>query len=111
MARKHHTDTHLKLIAALGRYKIPTKSEWPIFGDMTLEAIADILVGTHLVVEVDGPVHHLKYRRGVKDERRDAKLKEMGYTVLRFSNDSIKRDLDGVVKEILDAYDRLQVLR
>lgn len=50
-----------------------------------------------LVIEVDGESHaeDVGY-----DEWRTKKLQEHGFTVLRFLNDEVKRDLDAVVQAI-----------
>ena len=45
----------------------------------------DFLVGTKLVVEVDGAEYHTGPERFEADRRRDAKLSSSGYRVLRFS--------------------------
>ena len=45
----------------------------------------DFLVGTKLVVEVDGAEHHTSPERFEADRRRDARLSSLGYRVLRFS--------------------------
>jgi hypothetical protein len=54
----------------------------------------------NLVVEVDGPGH---LRPAVKrdDARRDRKLREAGYTVLRFSDVEIETDPQGVLARLL----------
>ena len=51
-----------------------------------------------LLVELDGASHDA---RAVYDQQRDAYLKKQGYTVLRFSNDDLKRNLKGVVETII----------
>ena len=53
-----------------------------------------------LIVEVDGPGH---LRPAVKrdDARRDRKLREAGYTVLRFSDVEIEADPDAVLARLL----------
>lgn len=57
-------------------------------------------VERRLVVEVDGPVH-------LGLEQRDAERTEMlachGYRVVRFTNDRVLEDLDGVLEEIAAA--------
>ena len=40
-----------------------------------------------LIVELDGPLHHAVY-----DANRDAKLRPLGYRVLRFTNDEFGTD-------------------
>jgi very-short-patch-repair endonuclease len=45
----------------------------------------DFLIGTRLVVEVDGYTYHSDPARFESDRRRDARLSALGYRVLRFS--------------------------
>ena len=52
-----------------------------------------------LVVEVDGCSHDTRLD---KDKRRDENLMKMGYEVLRFSNEEVMRNHDGVVLTILN---------
>jgi very-short-patch-repair endonuclease len=52
-----------------------------------------------LILEVDGAQH----AESVSDVRRDAHFRENGFTVLRFWNDDVVRNLDGVCTEILIA--------
>jgi very-short-patch-repair endonuclease len=55
-----------------------------------------------LVVELDGSVHG-QPRQGRRDARRDAHLKSMGYTVLRFSNGIIQKAPELFVQKVWDA--------
>jgi very-short-patch-repair endonuclease len=50
-----------------------------------------------LVIELDGGQHseQIEY-----DQRRDAWLKNRGYTVLRFWNNAVMQELDGVLEQI-----------
>ncbi|UUP15785.1 endonuclease domain-containing protein [Nitratireductor thuwali] len=52
-----------------------------------------------LIVEVDGGQH----AQSASDARRDAHFRRSGFTVLRFWNDDVVRNLDGVCMEILAA--------
>jgi very-short-patch-repair endonuclease len=51
-----------------------------------------------LIIEVDGWTHE-----PASDARRDAVLKQRGYTTLRFSNDDVMHNLDAVFGVILEA--------
>ena len=55
---------------------------------------------TGLVVEVDGLIHEQQLER---DEQRDDKLRLRGLRILRFKNEEIRNDLDGVLARILEA--------
>ena len=50
-----------------------------------------------LVIEVDGPIHLLKKEY---DDNRDIAIKEWGFSTLRFTNDEVFDDLDGVINKI-----------
>jgi len=54
----------------------------------------------HLVVELDGSVHG-QPSQATWDKRRDAHLKNMGYTVTRFSNGMILDAPELFVEEVL----------
>ena len=53
-----------------------------------------------LVVEVDGEVHEGQEE---EDEARTAVLESYGYTVLRFPNQAVIQDVEGVLKAIARA--------
>ena len=60
--------------------------------------IADFLCAeAKLIVEIDGVQH----AESAYDAARDVKLRERGFRVLRFWNDDVMRDLDGVCATIL----------
>jgi len=50
-----------------------------------------------LIVEVDGGQHS----ESAWDKRRDAHFRACGFTILRFWNDDVIRNIDGVCREIL----------
>lgn len=54
---------------------------------------------TRLVVEVDGEIHNL---RQLQDAARDAWMREHGLTVLRFTNDRVLNQLEGVLIAIAE---------
>src|SRR5438445_10166036 len=95
------TSTHLRLLQALQKTDLPYLSEVPIEAGNGKTYQADILVGSRLVVEIDGPIHtkHLD-----KDEQRDHELALLGYTTIRFTNRQVKKELDRVVEKITRAY-------
>jgi very-short-patch-repair endonuclease len=65
--------------------------------------IADFVAHScKLIVEVDGESHDFEERLRY-DERRDQWLASRGYRVLRFTNDDVMRNLEGVVLSILQA--------
>lgn len=52
-----------------------------------------------LTVELDGGYHN-KPEQMKSDEERTARLKELGYTELRFTNEQVLCDIDNVIKDI-----------
>src|SRR5579883_2185948 len=65
--------------------------------------IVDFVAHSHkLIVEVDGESHDFEERLR-HDERRDQWFASRGYRVLRFTNDDLMRNLEGVVSSILQA--------
>jgi very-short-patch-repair endonuclease len=53
-----------------------------------------------LIIEVDGDTHD-----AAADERRDRKLAALGYGTLRFTNEQIAQELEGVLSTILQTLD------
>jgi len=50
-----------------------------------------------LIIEIDGGQHFASE----KDKARDQWFKNQGYTILRFWNNEVTRNIDGVVSEII----------
>ena len=64
--------------------------------------IADFLSQSQrLVIEIDGATHSAD-KEIAYDAKRDAWFKEQGYLIMRFTNDDIFSNLDGVLDTILD---------
>jgi len=61
----------------------------------------DMLIGTGLVIEVDGSEHHAGPDAFEADRRRDAALHALGYRVLRFSYRQVVHDWEMVETTIL----------
>ena len=65
--------------------------------------IADFVAHScKLIVEVDGESHNFEERIR-HDERRDRWFASRGYRVLRFTNEDVMKNLEGVVLSILEA--------
>ena len=62
-----------------------------------------VCVERKLIIEVDGGQHDLNSRR---DSERTQLLEEIGYLVLRFWNNDVMRNLDGVLEVILDTLEQ-----
>src|ERR1017187_1458796 len=52
-----------------------------------------------LILEVDGDIHNLDFIKEYDKEREDI-IKELGITVMRFTNEEVLADTDSVLKRI-----------
>jgi very-short-patch-repair endonuclease len=99
--RKQLTETELKLWNELRAHRLSGlqfRRQMPIAG-----YIVDFACPTHkLIVELDGSQHG-DATHAEADNRRDAALGALGWTVLRFWNDDVLRDIDGVCQHIVTA--------
>ncbi|NEJ70692.1 DUF559 domain-containing protein [Rhizobium phaseoli] len=97
--RKALTDAELKLWNALRAHRLMGLSfrrQMPIAG-----YIVDFACPTHrLIVEIDGSQHALASNASY-DDIRARRLQTYGWTVLRFWNDDILRDIDNVCTHII----------
>ena len=59
-----------------------------------------------LVVEIDGPVHDSEEAK-MNDEKRQKDLENLNLTVVRFTNDQIKNDIESVIKVIYSTLKKL----
>jgi very-short-patch-repair endonuclease len=57
-----------------------------------------VCLKSRLIIEIDGPSHDARQHI---DRSRDIYLQHMGYTILRFSNDDIYDNSEGVILQIL----------
>ena len=55
-----------------------------------------------VIIEVDGSIHNEAVQRE-HDKFRENELKNMGYTVLRFTNEEVMLDIDYVQNAIIEA--------
>jgi very-short-patch-repair endonuclease len=99
--RKRPTDAGLKLWSTLRQKQLngfKFRRQVPI-GDF----VADLAcMSERLVIEVDGGQHDADCK---KDDTRTAWLESRGYRVIRFWNNDVLANLDGVVRTILIALD------
>jgi len=65
-----------------------------------LNYIADIMCKElKLIIEIDGASHEIE-KIWQKDQRRQKKLQEFGFTIIRFTDEEIFKDLDNVQRAI-----------
>ena len=69
--------------------------------------VADFACLSHrLIIELDGAVHD-EPDQAARDLSRDASLREIGWTILRFRNGDLREDSDRVVGSIRQALEAL----
>lgn len=99
--RRGMTDAELKLWSELRAHRLMGlgfRRQFPIAG-----YIVDFACPTYkLVVEVDGSQHSDDVRAAADTERTN-KLQQDGWTVLRFWDDDVLRDIDAVCLHIVTA--------
>ena len=100
-AKGVRTGPHVEAVReALGWPK--NRIEWRVW-DGTVYWLLDLADPTaRLDVEIDGSNHRLKSKQ-VVDARKTAALESVGWSVLRFTNTEVERDLDAVVTKIREA--------
>ena len=62
-----------------------------------------------LVIEVDGATHSTDAEQAL-DEQRSAYLRRVGYRILRFQNNDVYENPEGVVEAIAEALEKAQNL-
>ena len=67
-----------------------------IIGDYIVDFVC---IGKRLIVEVDG-AYHSEYEQIEKDEYRTKRLSDMGFIVVRFTNEDVLTHIDEVVNNI-----------
>jgi very-short-patch-repair endonuclease len=97
--RKNMTDAELKLWNAIRAHRfegLSFRRQMPIAGYIVDFACSD----HHLIIEIDGS-QHTQDDALIYDQIRTARLQKDGWTVLRFWNDDVIRDIDNVCLHIL----------
>jgi leucyl-tRNA synthetase len=70
--------------------------------------VADFMINeVNLVIEVDGLYHFLKEQE-LKDHLRTKTLNELGYDVIRFTNEEVLNDVVEVLRRIQERYQELK---
>ena len=99
--RKAPTDAELRFWNAVRSRQIngaKFRRQWPIAG-----YVADfVCLEAKLVVEIDGGQHN----DSIADEARTQALVAAGYTVIRFWNNDVLQNPDGVLERLLAALPR-----
>ena len=61
-----------------------------------------------LVIEIDGPIHNSEEAK-LNDEKRQKDLENLDLTVIRFTNDQIKNEIENVIEMISSTILKLTV--
>jgi very-short-patch-repair endonuclease len=104
--RRHQTDAERLLWFRLRDHRL---AGWKFKRQVPIERfIVDFFcTEAKLILELDGGQHAAESAR---DAKRTAILESMGYLVLRFWNNDVIRNIDGVLEEILSAIDQARSL-
>ena len=60
-----------------------------------------------LIIEVDGITHDSE-KAAAKDKQRERELTEAGFRILRFTDDEVLRNIDGVMKKLENMVDDIK---
>ena len=97
--RKTMTDAELKLWNAVRAHllmELGFRRQFPVGNYIVDFACPE----KHLLVEVDGAQHN-EHEAQTYDSRRTAFLEQSGWTILRFTNDDVLKDIEGVCNHII----------
>ena len=97
------TSSELRLRNVLRSRKIPFKTDQVIWYTSCDCFTPDLIIGRSLIIEVDGKVHDKDHRKTL-DRIRQRALENMGYTVHRVKNESIRDRPNDIANEINDIY-------
>ena len=104
--RRAMTGAELKLWNELRAHRLmglPFRRQYPVAGYIIDFACPKF----RLAVEVDG-AQHGDAENAAADAKRTARLEQDGWTVLRFWNDDVLRDIDAVCQHIVAASDQTE---
>jgi very-short-patch-repair endonuclease len=99
MLRKNMTDAERKLWSSLRSNQLGIKFRKQVpYGHYITDFMS---IETRLIVELDGSQHYLE--EGIQnDQQRDRYFRNEGFTVLRFTNIDVMKNIDGVLTSILE---------
>ena len=89
------------VVVRLSGWGVPLRQQVQLAGHRV-----DIVIGSHLVVQIDGYAHHSSSAQRGSDVAHDAELRLRGYTVLRFSYAQIVHDWEDVERTLQAAIAR-----
>jgi very-short-patch-repair endonuclease len=96
--RQHHTDAESTLWMKLRNREmggVKFRRQQPI-GPYVVDFVS---LRRRLIIEIDGG-HHNEERTKERDEERTMRLEERGYRIMRFWNNEVLTNLEGVLEKI-----------
>lgn len=98
-----HSDSGLETIFVmrLSSWGVPVRQQVMLAGHRV-----DVLIGTHLIVQLDGFEFHSSSAARTRDVKHDAELRLRGYTVLRFTYAQVVHDWEYVEATVAAAIAR-----
>ena len=99
------TPSELKLRKILNKINIRYKVNQVIWYTSCDCFTPDLIIGKHLIIEVDGKIHDKEHRKTL-DRIRKRALENMGYTVNIVKNEQVRDKPDKIAEEIKELYYR-----
>ncbi len=99
--RRKHTDAEILLWAALRKLRaqnLKFRRQQPI-GQYIVDFVC---FNKQLIIEVDGSQHDVESAFNTSDQKRESWLESQGFHILRFWNNDVLMNMDGVISKILD---------
>lgn len=99
--RRKHTNAEILLWAALRKLRtqgLKFRRQQPI-GQYIVDFVC---FNKHLIIEVDGSQHDVESVFNTSDQKRSIWLESQGFHILRFWNNDVLMNMDGVISKILD---------
>ncbi|HJT86034.1 MAG TPA: DUF559 domain-containing protein [Nitrososphaeraceae archaeon] len=100
------TPSKLKLRKILNKINILYKVNQVIWYTSCDCFTPDLIIGKHLIIEVDGKIHDKEHRKTL-DRIRKRALENMGYTVHIVRNEQVRDKPNNIAEEIKELYYRL----
>jgi len=104
-----------KLTSAEQTFWLRLKEQFPKYKFRRQHPISIYIVDFYshklkLVIEIDGSIHDSEEAK-LKDEKREKDLKNLDLTVIRFTNDQIKNEVESVIEIVSSTIEKLTASR
>jgi len=101
------TEPEMELLDGLVRYQKDGLIKYQIIPQVPIQyggreyPVDFAIIPLKIAIEADGELFHSNYKQIKHDKERDMKLNQLGWTVLRFKDEEIKKRLEGVMQTVL----------